>query len=154
MKRWQALAAVAGVFVLGIAGGALGAHLYYSRSVAVRPPGPPAFGGPFFARQLHRQLDLSPGQAREIDLILADSRRQAETLRRDMAPRLRAVMEDTNRRIVELLSPEQQQRFEQLRHRHRRRAERFLHGRGGPRHPRHQPPGGPPPPEPPPANPP
>lgn len=135
MKRWQALLALAGLFVVGVVSGGLGAHLYYARALE-RPPGPP----PFFAGPhgwlLDRELDLTAEQRRQLREILADSRREAEALRRDLAPRLREVMERGDERIRELLTPEQRERFDELRRHHRRRSERFFGGARG----RHRPP--------------
>jgi Spy/CpxP family protein refolding chaperone len=141
VKRWQALAALAGLFVLGVVSGALGAHLYYARALE-RPPGPPPFFAPLMGPRLERMLDLTPVQRDEVRIILEESRRDAEALRGDLAPRLRELMERSHRRIDELLTPEQRRRFDELRRSHRRREERFLGGRGGRRH-QHRP--GPPP---------
>ncbi len=137
MRRWQAMVALAGLFALGVFSGSLGAHLYYVRS-AERMPGPPPFLGPFFSHRLERGLDLSPAQRAEVLRILDDSHREAEALRGEVAPRLREVMERADERIRALLTPEQRQRFDEMRQRHRRRAERFYHGPGGRRpHRRH-----------------
>ncbi len=94
-------------------------------------------------QRLDRILDLSPEQARQVQRILAESRREMEALRRDLAPRLHAAMERSQQRIRDLLTPQQQRRFDELRHAHRHRAERFFgeRRRHGP-----LPPGGPPPP--------
>lgn len=125
MKRWQALAALAGLFAVGVVSGGLGAHLYYARALD-RPAGPPPMFTGFMGPRLERHLDLTSEQRRQLREILDDSRLESDTLRRDLAPRMRDVMERTERRIEEILTPEQRERFAQLRRHQRRRAERFF----------------------------
>jgi Spy/CpxP family protein refolding chaperone len=138
MKRWQALVALAALFVLGVVSGALGAHLYYARSLE-RPPGPPPFLAPPMGHRLERQLQLSLEQRQELRRVLAESRHEAEALRRDLAPRLREMRQRTDERIRELLTPEQRERFERLQHRLRHRSDRFFGGPGGRREHRRRP---------------
>lgn len=138
MKRWQALVALAGLFALGVVSGSLGAHLYYARALD-RPPEPPPFFGGRIGPRLERHLELTPEQGEQLRAILAETRREAESLRRDLAPRMREVMESSERRIRELLTPEQRERFEGLRRHQRRRADRFFGGPGDRRGQRHQP---------------
>jgi Spy/CpxP family protein refolding chaperone len=138
VKRWQALAALGGLFVLGVVSGALGAHLYYARALD-RPPGPPPFLGRPMGHHLERGLDLTPAQRRALRQILAESRREAEQLRGELAPRMREVMQRSEARIREILDPEQRRRFEELQRHHRRRSERFFGGPGHPHGPKHRP---------------
>jgi Spy/CpxP family protein refolding chaperone len=138
VRRWLALLALAGLFLLGVVSGGLGAHLYYARSLE-RPPGPPPFFAGAMGARLERQLDLTPEQARQLRRILDDSRREAEAMRRELAPRMREVMERSEARISELLTPEQRQRFAELRRRHHRRSERFFGGSERRHRPRHRP---------------
>jgi len=132
VKRSLALVSVAGLFLLGILIGALGMHLYY----ATKFPGPPGFGprghrpgGPFMGERLERELGLSVEQKQRIDEIIRESRVEGEALREEMFPRVHAQMERTRERIMEVLTPEQREKFEELRHRHRGRADRFFLGR-------------------------
>ena len=142
MKRWQALIALAGLFVLGVVSGGLGAHLYYARSLE-RPPGPPPFFDRFMGPRLERHLELTPDQRRQLREVLEESRREAEALRHEMAPRMRELMQRTGVRIREILTPEQRQRFDELRRRQRRRSDRFFGGPDGRRgHQRRPPPDG------------
>lgn len=139
MSRRQALLALAGLFALGVVAGGLGAHLYYARALG-RPPGPPPFSSGRMGPYLERQLDLTAEQRRELRRILADSRREAEAMRREMAPRVRQAVERTEERIRELLTPEQRRRFEELRRHHHRRRERFFGPPGPDRRPHRRPP--------------
>ena len=139
MKRWQAFIALAFLFTLGVVAGGLGAHLYYARALDRPPPGPPPFFGRLMGPRLERHLDLTPEQRSELREILEESRREAEAMRRELAPRMREVMSRTEERIRAILTPDQVERFEQLQRRQRRRAERFFGDPGGHRGPRHPP---------------
>ena len=131
MKRHLALVYVAGLFLLGVLVGALAMQLYHS----VNAPDPRRLPGrgpahrPDFADLLERRLDLTPDQVQRIDVILAESRAEAEAFHEEMLPRVREQMERTRERISEVLTPEQRERFEELHRRHRGRAERFFLGR-------------------------
>lgn len=138
MKRLWALLALAGLFLLGTLAGGLGAHLYYARAIDRPPPGPPPIFGRFMGPRLERALDLTPEQADQLRRVLEESRREAEAMRREMAPRMREMMVRGEARIEEILTPEQHERFDELRRRHRHRAERFFGGRDGRRGPRHE----------------
>ena len=138
MKRWQALLALAGLFLLGAISGALGAHLYYARALD-RPPAPPPFFGRPMGPMLEERLDLSDEQRRRLRRVLDESRREAEAMRHEMAPRMRELMQRGEDRVREILTPEQAERFDELRRHHRHRSERFFGGRDGRRGPRHRP---------------
>lgn len=137
------MAAVLSLFLVGVLIGGLGVHVWY----ATRPPGPPPPGpargermhdGPFGPR-LMRTLDLTDEQRERIEAILEESRREAESLREEIAPRIREQAERTRARLAEVLTPEQLERFDALMRRHGPRGERFLlgggreHGPGPPR---------------------
>ena len=139
MKRWQALLALAGLFILGTVAGSLGAHLYYARSLE-RPPGPPPFFAGRMGPRLERHLELTPEQGRQLRDILDESRREAEAMRRELAPRMREVLERAEGRIRKLLTAEQLERFEELQRHQRRRSDRFFGGPDGRRGHRRRPP--------------
>jgi len=134
---------VAGLFLLGILVGALGTHLWYAQRLLPAalearegPPGPghgPGRGqghgpGPFFLERLQRQLDLTAEQRRQVEAILEESHREATALHEEMLPRVRAQLEQTRQRILEVLTPEQQERFEEFQRHHRRVLERGVLG--------------------------
>ncbi len=137
MKRWQALLALAGLFLLGALSGGLGAHLYYARALD-RPPGPPPFFDRPMGPRLEERLGLSDEQRQELRQVLEESRREAEAMRREMAPRMREMMRRSEDRIRAILTPDQAERFDELRRRQRRRSERFFGGHDGRHRPRHR----------------
>lgn len=130
MKRSAGLLAVLGVLVVGVAIGVVGTHLFYARMMR-RPGGPPGFMGGSFGDRLEGHLDLTADQRRQIDEILTRTREEAEMLRHEMQPRLRALFETTETEIEAILTPEQQEKFRRLRETQRGRMDRFFGPRGG-----------------------
>ena len=144
MKRSVALLSVVAVFVVGVAIGIVGTHLFYAQEFR-RPGGPPGLMGRSFVDRLEGHLDLTGDQRRQIDGILERSHEEAEMLRHEMQPRLRELFETTGAEIDAILTPEQQEKFRQLRESQRGRMDRFLGPRGGRRPPGRPPRHGPPP---------
>ena len=79
-------------------------------------------GGP-----LDERLNLTPAQRDTIQRIVERDRAKADSLFREMRPRLRARFDSTNAAILAVLTPEQREEFRRFRE--ERRAER--HRRGG-----------------------
>lgn len=143
MNRGIAILAVCALFISGVVIGALGMHLFYAQRL-MRPGEPPAMAGRLFGAHLARRLDLSEEQQEEIRAILEESRREGEELRNRMRPEVEMLMQRTRAAIEEVLTPEQQEKFEEMRQFDRRPIERlFLGPMGG--HPEGHPrsPGGP-----------
>ncbi len=138
MNRFSAFASVAALFLVGVLVGGLGTHLLSVN----RPhrPGPGGFRGDHFLELLERDLALTADQMHRIDQILEQSHAQGDALRREMLPRLRNAMAHSRDRIREVLTAEQQAKFDELQQLNRRRAERMFLDRGGrpgrPGHPR------------------
>lgn len=143
MKRSIAFVYVLGLFLLGILIGALGMHLWDAQRPAPGPfggrggmqrpghemrRGPGHGPGPFFLERLGRQLDLSPEQKESIAEIIDESHREAGALREEILPKVHAQLEQTRQRILEVLTPEQRERFEEFDRRHRRTLERGVLG--------------------------
>lgn len=136
MKKTSAIVSVVGVFLIGILVGALGMHLVQSEKAGWRPGDRPdrdlrRQAGQVFAQRLNRLLELTDEQREEIEAIRHESRLRSEEMRREMAPVVRHQMEETRHLIMEVLTPEQQERLQQLGVRERRMVERFLLGERG-----------------------
>ena len=133
MNRIAALSAVFGLFIVGVLVGVIGTHLWQGH--APWRPGDLHSRGPMghegrFVDHLVQQLGLTDEQKNEIEAILAESRIEADALRNKVLPEVRAHMEGTHQRLLEVLTPEQREEFEKLSSRHRSRMERFLLGHG------------------------
>ena len=133
MNRIAALSAVFGLFIVGVLVGVIGTHLWQGhapwRPGVLSPRGPLGHEGPF-VEHLEQRLGLTDEQKEEVETILAESRIEADALRNKVLPEVRAHMEGTHERLVEVLTPEQREEFEKLSSRHRSRMERFLLGHG------------------------
>lgn len=127
MRRSTAVAAVAGLFLLGILVGVLGTHLFYLRQIR-QPGGLAELGGRIVANNLDRRLDLTVEQRREIDRILADTSREAAALRREMMPRMLEILERSQRRVAAALTPAQRKEFESFRRENASKVRRLIAG--------------------------
>jgi hypothetical protein len=152
MSRFVAVAAAIALVLSGIIVGALGTFLLLHRPdrPGMRPPGPPPpHAGPF-TRQMEDRLKLSDEQMKRIHAILEESREQADSIRRELRPKLEAQLEATRKRIAETLDADQRAAFEAMVREDKSRADRFFLDGPPPGHPGGPPPpfGGPPPPPP------
>ncbi len=129
MNRVAAFASVAALFLVGVLVGGLGTYLFFANQP--HRPGPGGFRGDHFLEILESELVLTTDQMHRIDEILEQSHADGDALRREILPRLRSTMAQTRDRIREVLTPEQQAKFEELQHQHSRRVERMFLGRGG-----------------------
>ena len=64
------------------------------------------------------ELNLEPNQEAEVRKVLAETRQAYADLRREIRPRFRSIRDESRARIRQLLSPEQQARFDELVRRH------------------------------------
>lgn len=120
-NRWQVRFAAMIIFVLGFAAGILALNVYRG---LVRNTGPrDRF------EQLTERLDLNADQKTKVQLILGDTRDQLRALRRESEPKVIEIRRQADERLQEVLTPEQWQKFQAVRHEMRGRRG----GRGGPR---------------------
>lgn len=131
-NKWQVRVAALVIFALGCAAGALGLTAYRSWARGEGRGGPR--GGRGFERVFDR-LDLSDEQKAQVRQILGDARAELDAMRRESEPRFEEVRRRSDERLRQVLTPEQWQRFQQLKEEMRGR--RRGHRGGGP--------GGPPP---------
>jgi Spy/CpxP family protein refolding chaperone len=127
MRRSTAIAAIAALFLVGVLVGVLGTHVFYLRHLQ-QPGWLLKTGTRLLAAELKRSLDLTPEQQRQVGAILADAQQDAFALRREMMPRVIAILDRTHSRISAVLTPEQRERFERLRERRASRWRRVLTG--------------------------
>lgn len=119
--RPRALAVLIAVFLLGSVLGIGGSYYWLKKQTTAWPAGfarnfppmPPrsAGGRPRFTDM----LDLTPDQERKFREIMADSRNQLEALRIEQVPKLEAIRDETNRRLMSILNDEQKAKFEEIR---------------------------------------
>ncbi|MBI4390257.1 MAG: hypothetical protein HY575_00050 [candidate division NC10 bacterium] len=113
MKRLKVPGVLVAVYVLGIATGALGFTLYRTYSA---PPSPARWQGRFdrerYVDRLTQALQLQEGQRQQLDRILDDARDEFGKLRQTIHPQAQEIKQQARARIREMLSPDQQRRFE------------------------------------------
>jgi len=119
--RWQVRLAAAFIFVLGFAAGILALNVY--RGWARNMGGP---GDRF--EQMSQQLNLNADQKTKVQQIFADTREQLTALRKESEPRVDQIRSQADERLKQVLTPEQWQEFQKMRHEGGRRRG----GRGGP----------------------
>lgn len=122
-NRWQVRFAAMIIFVLGFAAGILALNVY--RGFAGGDRGRPHDR----MEQLADRLNLNADQKTKVQQILGDTREQLRAVRRESEPKVNEIRQQADARLQEVLSPEQWQQFQSMRHEMRGR-------RGGRRGPR------------------
>lgn len=118
--RWQIRVAALVIFLLGFTAGILALNVY--RAWAQRNPRTPEDR----FEQLSSRLQLNAEQKPKVQQILNETREQLRALRKESEPRVVEIRRQADERIQQTLTPEQWQRFQQLkaemgeRRRHRR----------------------------------
>jgi len=113
MKYLKPIVLLLLVFLAGISVGVVGTRYEIRRSIrqAVRQPELVRLR---IERDLTRDLNLDPAQQAKLDEILVNTQQQVATARQERQPRFRAIFAETQKRISEILTPEQRQKFEKL----------------------------------------
>lgn len=110
LKLWLAVAAV---FALGCATGALLDSAYRLRAGAARNESRGGRHDPnHIFEKMRRELELDERQSAEVRKILDETRNEYRTLRSEARPRFDAIRQSARTRIRALLTPAQQQRFD------------------------------------------
>lgn len=123
-------------FVLGVTVGGLGLGVYHARAGGSQRGGTPEAFQARLLQRLTTELNLRPDQREQVQAVLRDSGREFARLREEMRPRYQEIRARSRERMLAVLDPEQQVKFEALRAEWQRRAERWR-GRGpaeGPAH--------------------
>jgi hypothetical protein len=91
-------------FLLGAITGGLIMHIIHSQQ-----PGTSFV----FTQELNNRVGLDEGQQRKLDEIIGESRKQHKQLREQMQPQFQSIRENTRAKIRAILSPEQQNKYNQ-----------------------------------------
>jgi Spy/CpxP family protein refolding chaperone len=142
VRIWFALFVLV-VFAVGLAGGVIAGRVVTRRPAIERGverdrgprdfgpggPGSRRGGGPpprVLADRLAKDLGLTAEQQAKVEAVLTASREHVESLQRDVRERLDAEQRNLRDEIRKVLTPEQQQKFDQS------QGERGRFGRRGP----------------------
>src|SRR3954471_23402951 len=107
-NKWQVRGVAVLIFVLGFAAGMLALGAY--RAWGGRPASP---GDRF--NQLASRLQLNDDQKTKVQQIFGDTRQQLQSLRKESEPRVNDIRQQTDQRLQQILTPEQWQKFQQMR---------------------------------------
>jgi Spy/CpxP family protein refolding chaperone len=112
-SKWQVRGAVIAIFVLGFVAGMLALHVYgrwaHRRSPETR------------FDQMAAQLQLNDDQKTKVQQIFSDTRQQLQTMRKESEPRVNEIRQQADQRLQQVLTPEQWQKFQQMRNEGRSR---------------------------------
>lgn len=110
-NRWQIRLAVVIIFAIGFLAGGLAMNIYHNRqaSSAHREEGR---GGGF--ERLIKRLDLTEEQDAQVRTIFDDVRSQLREIRQQSEPRFLEVRKQADERLKAVLTPEQWDRFQQM----------------------------------------
>jgi hypothetical protein len=114
-NRWQVRIAATIIFLLGFVAGALALNVY--RGWARRPAA--TREGRF--EQMSERLQLNAEQKTKVQQILGDTREQLRALRKGSEPRVNEIRQQTDQKLQQVLTPDQWQRFQQMRNEMRAR---------------------------------
>jgi anti-sigma factor ChrR (cupin superfamily) len=113
MKYLKPILLILLVFAAGISVGVVSTRYVIRRSIqqAVRRPELVRLR---IEQSLTRELDLNPEQQGKLDEILVAMQQDIAMARKEHLPRFRLILVDTQKRIAEILTPEQREKFEKL----------------------------------------
>lgn len=121
MRPWKAILAAFVIFLAGLASGGLAVRLYSNAAqkpkaptIAGKPPTPWSAQRVDFIRRMGPKLDLTKEQQEKIDSILHESQQRMHKLWEPLAPQAEAEMADVRKRIDEVLTVAQHERFQKL----------------------------------------
>lgn len=109
----KAVLLVVVLFALGIALGGVGTYVVTTRVQAARPQATPT-RGPSHMAMFTRDLNLTPEQQSQIQAIMNDTRARYAELHAKLDPEYEQVRHEGRQRIRQVLTPEQQPKFEDL----------------------------------------
>ncbi len=123
-NKWQIRVAAIVIFVLGFAAGALALNIYRGWAHGAGRNQTDRFD------QLAARLQLNADQKAKVQQIFGDTRQRLQALRKESEPRVNEIRQQTDQRLQEVLTPEQWQRFQQMRDEMRARRDRGGRGDG------------------------
>jgi Spy/CpxP family protein refolding chaperone len=120
VKRWKSLLGVLLLFVLGFLSG-MAFDQFTSRR---RPPSPNQFLAHIEANVV-RELKLNPEQKKVFDSAIQDAQRQLEELHRSTRPKVAAILDAAQDKLLPVLTEKQKAILAEMRRSHKERMQRF-----------------------------
>lgn len=110
----KAIAGILVVFFLGMLIGALGTTAFIFRKFRQFTVGGTHERRTMFMRQLNRQLKLTDAQKPEVRKILEATEEEVHELLQDSLAEFAAIMQRRNEELKPILTPEQQQKLDEM----------------------------------------
>src|SRR5882724_4200967 len=114
-NRWQVRIAAIIIFLLGFAAGGLALNAYRGWAHGGGATREDRF------EQLSNRLQLNSEQKTKVQQIFGDTREKLQALRKESEPRVTEIRQQTDQRLQQVLTPDQWQRFQQMRNEMRTR---------------------------------
>ena len=108
-NKWQVRIAVLVIFLFGFAAGILALNAYRGWARGAGPGRDDRF------EQMSARLQLNGEQKTKMQQVLGDTREQLRALRKESEPRVSEIRKQTDLRVQQILTPDQWQRFQQMR---------------------------------------
>jgi len=109
--RPRALAVLIAVFLVGSVFGSVGSFIWMKRPFGPFNQGAPPVPGQE-RRRMSDLLQLTPEQQTRFREIMSESRKQLFQLQLDQSPKIEAIRNETNRKLLAILNEEQQKKFQ------------------------------------------
>jgi len=107
-SNWKFRGVAIVMFALGFTSGILALNAFRAWSHR-NPPQADRF------EQLATRLQLNSDQKTKVQQIFSDTRQQLQALRKEAEPRVNDIRQQTDQRLQQVLTPDQWQKFQQLR---------------------------------------
>jgi Spy/CpxP family protein refolding chaperone len=117
MNKLKLIAGVLLIFMTGIAAGHFGTVFYFKNKIFKQ--GPPAFHH-LIENKISRELKLTQQQKIKINKIILQAEKNFDSFRKKHRPELKLNLSGCFKKINEILTPEQQERFKQIQNRFER----------------------------------
>jgi hypothetical protein len=114
MKNYKAIIGVLLVFILGVICGAVVTHVVHRSQMETFVGRGPEAREEMLVKRLTRQLDLDSRQLEQIRPIVHETHANILNIRQQSRPQVEALLDESQRRISEILRPEQQERFAKI----------------------------------------
>ena len=124
MKRWKSIIGVLLVFLLGALAGAAVGHRVGRQGVEAILSGRGDATVDLIVRRLSRSLDLDPAQREQVRAIITEGHRDIVEIRKPVQAQVEAAIERSRARVRAILRPEQQEKFDRIQAKRRKRRDR------------------------------
>jgi Spy/CpxP family protein refolding chaperone len=112
-SKWQIRLATIAIFLLGFVAGAVALNAYHLWFSAARQYQQSSHHQRY--DEAFNQLGLDEAQKIQVQQVLSETREKIQNLRRQSEPGMQEIRAQTDEKLQRILTPEQWQRFQQMR---------------------------------------